>query len=191
LLYQTLLNFCINDLSSFYFEISKDSLYCDSLQSPRRKQIITVLYCLLEGILKIISPIMPFLAEEVYESLPFNFGYSSQESVMFLPKKIDFPIYRVENVNLIEDFLLLRKDVFLALEKARQAKIIHTNSQAKLLVIPKKEIKFSRFSPLNLARLLLVTQIEFAEKKAQIDFYEEQNYLVKVEKTASERCVRC
>ncbi|CAG8762663.1 17322_t:CDS:2, partial [Racocetra fulgida] len=37
-IYSSLLNFCINDLSTFYFEISKDSLYCDSLTSPRRNQ---------------------------------------------------------------------------------------------------------------------------------------------------------
>jgi len=191
LIYQFLLNFCINDLSSFYFEISKDSLYCDNLESSRRKQIITVLYYLLEGILKIISPITPFLAEEAYENIPFNFGYASQESVMFLPKKINFPTYKVENVNLIEDFFLLRQDVFSALEKARQTKIIHTNSQAKILVIPKKEMKISQFFPLNLARLLLIAKIEFVEKKNQIDFYAEQNYFIRVEKTLVARCVRC
>ena len=140
LIYQTLLNFCINDLSSFYFEISKDSLYCDSLEGPRRKQIITVLYYLLEGLLKVISPVTPFLVEEVYENIPFKFGYANQASVMFLPKEINFPAYKKENVDLIEDFLFLREDIFSALEKARQAKIIHTNSQAKILVVPNKEI---------------------------------------------------
>ena len=43
-IYTSLLNFCANDLSAFYFEISKDSLYCDSLDSLRRKQISTTLY---------------------------------------------------------------------------------------------------------------------------------------------------
>jgi isoleucyl-tRNA synthetase len=46
-IYSSLLNFCSNDLSAFYFEISKDSLYCDSLASPCRNQIITTLYYLL------------------------------------------------------------------------------------------------------------------------------------------------
>src|SRR3954451_17867292 len=109
-IYQALLNFCINDLSAFYFEISKDSLYCGHLEGKRRKQIITVLYYLLEGLLKIISPVTPFLAEETYENIPFKFGYADQESVMFLPKEIDFPAYKKENVDLIEDFLLLRED---------------------------------------------------------------------------------
>jgi len=110
------------------------------LEGPRRKQIITVLYYLLEGLLKVISPVTPFLVEEVYENIPFKFGYANQASVMFLPKEINFPAYKKENVDLIEDFLFLREDIFSALEKARQAKIIHTNSQAKILVVPNKEI---------------------------------------------------
>jgi isoleucyl-tRNA synthetase len=191
LIHQALLNYCINDLSSFYFEISKDSLYCDSLEAPRRKQIITVLYYLLKGLLKIISPITPFLAEEVYESISFNFDYAGQESVMLLPKEINFPTYTSKNVSLIEDFLLLRQDVFSALEKARQTKTIHTNSQAKILVISKKEMKVSYFSSLNLIRLLLIAKIEFAEKSQGDDFYEEQNYLIKIEKTSASRCPRC
>ncbi|CAJ0926626.1 21601_t:CDS:2 [Entrophospora sp. SA101] len=186
-----LLHFCINDLSSFYLEISKDSLYCDSLESPRRKQIITVLYYLLAGLLKIIAPFLPFLAEEVYENIPFSFGYAEKESVLFLPDSQFLLTAGESNTELIEDFLLLRQDIFSALEKARQAKIIHTNSQAQVLVIPKEKAKTSQFTSLNLARLLLIAQIKFIEKKSQTDFYEEQNYTVKVAKTSAARCVRC
>jgi len=145
----------------------------------------------LGGLLKIVVPLLPFLAEEVYESIPFNFGYSQKESVLLLPEN-KFPFSAKEkNLKLIEDFLLLRQDIFLSLEKARQAKIIHTNSQAQVLVIPKKEVKTSQFSSLNLSRLLMINKIEFAENIPQVDFYEEQNYLVKVTKTSSARCVRC
>ncbi|RHZ37004.1 class I tRNA ligase family protein [endosymbiont GvMRE of Glomus versiforme] len=191
LIYKTLLHFCINDLSSFYFEISKDSLYCDSLESLRRKQIITVLYYLLGGLLKIITPLLPFLAEEVYENIPFNFGYARKESVMFLPDFQFLSTINEQNLKLMEGFFLLRQEIFSALEKARRSKIIHTNSQAQVLVIPKKEIKISQFSLLNLARLLLIAQIEFAEKTPQTDFYEEQKYLIKVVKTSVARCIRC
>ncbi|CAJ0640944.1 15973_t:CDS:2 [Entrophospora sp. SA101] len=131
----------------------KDSLYCDGLESPRRKQIITVLYYLLAGLLKIIAPLLPFLAEEVYENIPFNFGYAKKET--------------------------------------RQTKIIHTSSQAQVLVIPKKELKVSQFSSLNLSRLLLIARIEFTEGILQTDFCEEQNYLAKILKTSSARCIRC
>jgi len=134
---------------------------------------------------------LPFLAEEVYENIPFNFGYAQKESVLLLPEN-KFPFSAKEqNLKLIEDFLSLRRDIFLVLEKARQAKVIHTNSQAQVLVIPKKEVKTSQLSSLSLSRLLMINKMEFAENIPQTDFYEEQNYLVKVTKTSSARCVRC
>jgi len=142
-------------------------------------------------LLKIIAPLLPFLAEEVYENIPFSFGYAKKESVLLLPEiRFPFPT-KEQNLKLIENFFLLRQDIFSALEKARQAKIIHTNSQAQVLIIPKKELKVSQFSSLNLSRLLLIARIEFTERVPQNDFCEEQNYLVKILKTSSARCVRC
>jgi isoleucyl-tRNA synthetase len=141
-IYSSLLNFCINDLSSFYFEISKDSLYCDSLHSTRRQQISTALYYLLYGLLKIISPILPFLAEEVYQNIPFSFGFASQESVHLTNYSLILPFSSgSENqAELIAEFFLpFRQDVYQALEKARQEKIINTNSQAHLIIYLKRK----------------------------------------------------
>jgi isoleucyl-tRNA synthetase len=141
--YSSLLNFCINDLSSFYFEISKDSLYCDSLNSPRRKQIITTLYYLLVGLLKIISPTLPFLTEEVYQNIPFQFGFAGRESIHLVDfSNLKFPANSKKNLAIITDFFLpLRQNAYQALEKARQEKIIATNSQASLEIYLKEKNK--------------------------------------------------
>lgn len=137
-----MLNFCSNDLSSFYFEISKDSLYCDSLNSLRRQQITTTLYYLLGGLLKIISPILPFLTEEVYQNIPFHFGLVDKESVHlinYLP--IQLSSFNIEKSQRLigEFFLPLRQEVYQACEKARQAKIINTNSQADITICLKEK----------------------------------------------------
>ncbi|CAG8824045.1 24740_t:CDS:1, partial [Racocetra persica] len=141
-IYTSLLNFCINDLSSFYFEISKDSLYCDSLSSLRRQQITTTLYYLLQGLLKIISPILPFLAEEVYQNIPFRFGFAGQESIHLANYSSTLslsPSMEKETAIITNFFLPLRQDVYQALEKARQEKIINTNSQAHLIIFLKEK----------------------------------------------------
>jgi len=141
-IYSSLLNFCINDLSSFYFEISKDSLYCDNLHSTRRRQITATLYYLLAGLLKIISPILPFLAEEVYQNIPFSFGFAGQESIHLVNRfpTSSFPLSGEKQVELIVDFFLpLRQEVYQVLEKARQEKIINTNSQAHLIICLKQK----------------------------------------------------
>jgi isoleucyl-tRNA synthetase len=135
--YTNLLKFCINDLSSFYFEISKDSLYCDSLDSSRRKQITTTLYYLLWGLLKIVSPILPFLTEEIYQNLPFKFGFANQESIQLVhypPKLITSPSTKKELLLITDLFFPLRQEIYQFLEKARQEKITDFNSQACLTI---------------------------------------------------------
>lgn len=187
-----LLNFCINDLSAFYFEISKDSLYCDSINSLRRKQIITTLYYLLGGLLKIISPILPYLAEEVYQNIPFHFGLASQNSVHLL--NYTFPITLLtkseKKIAIITSFFLpLRHDVFQALERARQENIINSNLQA-ILKICLKEQNHPNYSELNLTELLLVSAVKIQEKREE-NMWVGNFCLVKVEKNEKERCLRC
>lgn len=191
-IYFSLLNFCINDLSSFYFEIIKDSLYCDGLNSLRRKQIIAVLYYLLGGLLKVISPILPFLTEEVYQSVPFRFGFVGQESIHLVN---NFPIFLFSSdiekeLTLITNFFLpLRQGVYQACEKARQEKIINTNSQVCLTIYLKEKNNLD-YSQLDLTNLLLVSKVKFITK-LEVDMWEGSFFFLKIEKTASERCIRC
>ena len=65
-LYKELLNFCTQDLSSFYFDIRKDVLYCNDINSKKRKECIIVLNILLECLLKWFAPIFVFTAEEIF-----------------------------------------------------------------------------------------------------------------------------
>ncbi|CAG8832808.1 27641_t:CDS:1, partial [Racocetra persica] len=166
-IYTSLLNFCINDLSSFYFEIIKDSLYCDSLSSLRRQQIIATLYYLLQGLLKIISPIFPFLAEEIYQNIPFCFGFAGQESIYldnYSPTLLFSPSLEKEIAIITKFFLPLRQDVHQVLEQARQEKIINTNSQAYLIIFLKEKSGLD-YSQLNLEELLLVAKVEIRDER--------------------------
>ena len=61
-----LINFCAVDLSAIYFDIRKDSLYCDPPSSVRRRANRTVMYALLERLLTWLAPIMPFTTEEAF-----------------------------------------------------------------------------------------------------------------------------
>jgi isoleucyl-tRNA synthetase len=191
-IYFALLNFCINDLSSFYFEISKDNLYCDPVSSLQRKQIITTLYYLLSGLLKIIAPILPYLAEEVYQNIPFQFGFKNQESIFLVNNWPDLNLSSdiEKKLEVITEFFLpLRQDVFQALEKARQEKIITSNPQAKLSIFLKEKGQ-KDYSEINLIELLMVAEIEVSDEKKE-NMWEGKFCFVKVENTNKERCLRC
>ena len=66
-LYKELLNFCTVDLSAFYFDIRKDTLYCDPINSAKRQSCIRVLNILLNSLLKWFAPILSFTTEEIYQ----------------------------------------------------------------------------------------------------------------------------
>ena len=65
ILYQNLVSFLPNQLSSFYFDIIKDRMYCDAAASEKRKSTQTALYHLLVTVVRSVAPIVPHLAEEV------------------------------------------------------------------------------------------------------------------------------
>ncbi|CAG8763029.1 9889_t:CDS:2, partial [Ambispora leptoticha] len=102
-------------------------------------------------LLKIISPILPFLAEEVYQNIPFLFGFAGQESIHLvnyspiLPPSPDSE----RKAELITDFFLpLRQDVYQTLEKTRQEK--------ELLLVAEVEIRETKEEDMREGNFCLV-----------------------------------
>jgi len=70
LVYHELLTFCTVTLSAFYLDVLKDRLYCEGAASRERRAAQTVLYALCDGLVRLMAPILPFTAEEVWGHLP-------------------------------------------------------------------------------------------------------------------------
>ena len=68
-LYRELFNFCSLDLSAFYFDIRKDTLYCDEIKSNKRKYALDLLTLILDILLKWFAPILSFTTEEIFQIL--------------------------------------------------------------------------------------------------------------------------
>ena len=64
--YKTLFEFCSIDLSSFYFDIRKDALYCSSKDSHERKSVITVIYHLYDYLTTWFAPVLSHTMEECW-----------------------------------------------------------------------------------------------------------------------------
>ncbi len=67
-IFSTLFNFCTVDLSAFYFDIRKDALYCDPLDSTRRRACRTVMNEIFQRLTTWLAPIMSFTMEEVWQA---------------------------------------------------------------------------------------------------------------------------
>ena len=88
-LYKELLNFCTVDLSSFYFDIRKDVLYCDSKDSEKRKSTLILLNIILNSLLKWFAPILSFTTEEIYQLISKKNKSIHLENFLDFPKKFE------------------------------------------------------------------------------------------------------
>ncbi|MBH2000111.1 MAG: isoleucine--tRNA ligase [Sphingomonadaceae bacterium] len=65
---RALMDFANSDLSAFFFDIRKDCLYCDAKDDPKRRAYRTVLDTMFHALVRYAAPIIPFTAEEVWQS---------------------------------------------------------------------------------------------------------------------------
>ena len=129
-LYKELLNFCTVDLSAFYFDIRKDTLYCDSKNSKKRQSTIILLNVILNSLLKWFAPILSFTTEEIYKLL-----FNDNKSV-HLEKFLKFP-KKFENEQLNQkwiDLIKIRNICNISIEEKRATKEIGSSLEAKLKI---------------------------------------------------------
>jgi len=70
--YQAMLNFIVIDLSALYIDVARDRLYCSAARSRERRSAQTALFNILDALVRMLAPLIPFTAEEVYAYLPGN-----------------------------------------------------------------------------------------------------------------------
>lgn len=129
--YQILQNYCAVDLSSFYFDIVKDRLYTGKISSRRAVQF--VLKEILETLLPMLSPVMPHLAQDIWNHLPpkFNKKVNSSLELNWISQNHDFT-----NSTLNSDFielLTIRSLTNNKLEELRKDGKIGKSVEAKLI----------------------------------------------------------
>ncbi len=179
-LYKELLNFCTLDLSSFYFDIRKDVLYCDSINSKKRKNCVIVLNIILESLLKWFAPILVFTTEEIYSLLNKNNGESIHENQF-----VKIPSHW-ENDKLNEkwtDLFKIKQEANIAIEEKRANKEIGSSLEAEIKLTLKKN-KFELLDKLDLADYFIVSK---AEKKLSNN----DEIKIEVKKAQGKKCERC
>ncbi|MBW7837168.1 MAG: isoleucine--tRNA ligase [Sphingomonadales bacterium] len=156
-LYAALYNFCVVDLSSIYFDIRKDSLYCDAVTATRRRAARTVMDRLFHCLVKWLAPILVFTAEEAW--LTRFPGDASSVHLQLFP---DAP------ANWRDDALAakwakvrdVRRVVTGALEIDRREKRIGSSLQAKVTVYVADDSYIAAFAGVNLAEIAITSAAE-------------------------------
>jgi len=189
-LYKELVNFCSLELSAFYFDIRKDTLYCDDLSSNKRKACINLLGLILDMLLKWFAPILSFTTEEIYQTI--NCDQKSSIHLQSFPK---IPL-KWQDEKLSEKwkkFKIIRKVVNAAMEVKRANKDIGSSLEADVSVYLSEEY-LKVVKDFDLPESFITSKAEAKKISADSNFFklgeiEDINVLVK--KAEGEKCPRC
>jgi isoleucyl-tRNA synthetase len=128
--YHALNQFCAVDLSSLYIDITKDRMYCDALDSPRRRATQTAMRQIFEALCVLLAPILAFTTEEAWGYLGGNRGSVHLQLFPEPQGNLRDSFVREQ----IDELLKLRAVIGQAVEKARQEKLIGNALEAAVVL---------------------------------------------------------
>lgn len=161
-IYKAVVNFVTVDLSAFYLDFAKDVVYIEAANSPERRRMQTVFYDILVKLTKLLTPILPHTAEEIWSYLE----HEEEEFVQLAEMPVAQPFSGQEEI--LEEwsaFMTLRTQAQKALEEARNAKVIGKSLEAHLTIYASQEVK-TLLTALNsdIALLMIVSQLTIADE---------------------------
>ena len=195
--YRTLYNFCVVDLSNFYFDVIKDRLYCGDAAGRRSAQ--SALYTILDGLTRLLTPILAFTSQEIWKAMPHAKDADPASPLLNDMPKAD-PAASLDGAEKAKwaAVMALRTDVNKALELARGEKIIGKSLEAAVTLSFDGEARetlerdLGSFAPDDLADLCIVSHVDAVLGSGQGYAGEAMPGLtVAVAPAAGEKCPRC
>ena len=153
-IYRTVVNFLTVDLSSFYLDFAKDVVYIEAADNHERRCMQTVFYDTAVALTKLLTPIIPHTAEEIWSYL------KEEEEYVQLAEfpEVETFANQEELLDMWKAFMDFRDDVLKALEVARNEKLIGKSMEAKVTVYPNEQVR-ALLTALNtnLPQLLIIS----------------------------------
>ncbi len=180
-----LTEFCNEDLSAFFFDIRKDSLYCDAATDPKRMAYRTVLDKLFHALVRYAAPMLVFTSEEVWQT-----RFPDADSVHFSDwPKVDAGWMDVSLSDKWSHLRDLRSDVLEPIEIMRREKLVGSSLEAIVKLRVKDAFLAERSASIDLAELCIAADVQvtgFAD-----DSVEELRQVAFKGKTTNHKCGRC
>lgn len=192
--FQFLQNFATVDLSSLYLDIVKDRLYTAGKKSLSRRACQTVLYETLQTLVRILAPVMPHQAEDIWQNMPEN-----QKSGLISVLLCEWPTVNLkwDNDSLENEYMELlkvRETVSKGIEPLRSSdeKIIGSSLEADILITKGNFDLLEKYKD-ELADLFIVSHVYLKEKEGfnSISNFEKDDTEIKISEASGEKCARC
>ena len=195
-MFHALHSFCVVDMSNFYLDIIKDRLYTSKSDSKERRGAQSVMFEVLEVLVKLLTPVLAFTTEEIWQFMPHR-ATDDVESIQLN----DWPTLNEKYIDTeLEEkwakIIDLRTDVSKALEIARTGKIIGHSLNAKVTIYADdKNFEFIKSIENDMVTVFIVSGFELKKlEEAPANAYAAevvQGIKVSVAQASGDKCERC
>ena len=184
IVYHSIHNFCVVDMSNFYLDVLKDRLYTEKADSSERRAAQTAMYLILNAMTRMIAPILAYTSDEIWKFMPHS-AADEASHVIFneMPDKVAVDVDNdfMEFWNRIHE---LRDDVKKTLEPMIKEKTVKSSLEAKVTLSAGGEtLEFLRKAEPELADAFIVSEVEIADNGSEL--------VITAEKAEGEKCERC
>ncbi len=190
--FQHLQNFAAVDLSAFYLDIVKDRLYTAGKKSVSRRACQTVMHEILQTLVRLLVPVMPHQAEDIWMSIP-----ECQKNGLTSVLMTSWPEMHNEwnNSKLEDDFtkiLKAREIISRAIEPLRADKKVGSSLEVAVFISTKDNAVLKE-NEKELCNIFITSQAYVTTEKPSnvLNEYNEDDYTVWVTKAEGEKCERC
>lgn len=194
-------DFCVLDLSSFYFDVLKDRLYCEEADGLPRRSAQTALFLILDAMTRMFAPVLSFTCDEIWQAMPHRAADDSR-NVLLNEMVQPYTAYALSDVQMLRWSVLgqLRDGVNAALEKARTDKKIGKALEAHVVLVTDKPVAESNLEETRKAfgdkwdDLFIVSDVEVSDDAALYAQAAETplaGVRVLVSEAKGEKCMRC
>ncbi len=182
--YHAIHHFCVVEMSNLYLDITKDTLYAELPDDRKRRSVQTVMYKILDALVRLITPILAFTSEEIFQYMPKVAG--APESVQLLAMPEVDPAYLDDALDAKwQKLAAVKEQVAGELELARQAKAIgHSLDAAVTLTAGGESYQLLEAAKDELAHLFIVSQCRLQKGEGEA-------IKVSVEPAKGIKCARC
>ena len=184
-------NFCVVDMSNFYFDVLKDRLYTSVAASATRRAAQTVLYKILDALTLMLTPILAFTADEIWRFMPHDSSRNADSPLFNEIPQADFIETDQAFMDKWEKIHAVRVDVQKALELARNEKIIGKSLEAQITLGACCELyDFLKANEAALPEIFITSAVNVVSDKQEF-VGDVEGLSVSVSKAEGEKCERC
>lgn len=184
IVYHSIHNFCVVDMSNFYLDVLKNRLYLEKPDSIQRRAAQTAIYIILNAMTRMIAPILVYTSDEIWKFMPHS---ASDNADHIIYNEMPAPVV----VDADEAFMAfwdkiheLRDEVKKSLEPLIKEKTIKGSLEAKVTLSASGEkLEFLKKAEPELTDAFIVSAIEIIDNNGELE--------ISVEKAEGEKCERC